>query len=93
MLSELILAQLLLTSKPILWREGLGFNPAGEVIPIQDIAAAEKNLRWVRSYAYWQPFVSNEICREIQDIIDPENKQKPEYFVKELVNKVLALAA
>lgn len=78
---------------PFLWREGLGFNPAGEVTPIQNIAAADRNLRWVRSYAYWQPFTSNEICMEIQSIIDPQNQQRPEYFVKNLVNMVLAPTA
>lgn len=78
---------------PDLWREGLGFNPAGEVTPIQVIANADRNLRWVRNYVYWQPWLSNEICREIQGIIDPESRQKPEYFVKDLIDSVLTPAA
>lgn len=78
---------------PFLWKEGLGFDSAGKVVSIQDIKTAEKNLLWVRSYAYWQPFISNEICQEIQNIIDPKSPQKPEYFIKELVNNVLAPAA
>lgn len=78
---------------PDLWQKGLGFNPKGQIINLEDIVTADRNLRWVRNYAYWQPFVSNEICREIQNIIDPESKQKPEHFVKEFVNNVLAPAA
>ncbi len=80
------------TRYPYLWKEGLGFNPAGEITPIQDIATADKNLRWVRSYAFWQPFTSNEICREIQSLVDPKSEQKPEHFVKELVNNALVPA-
>ncbi len=78
---------------PFLWKEGLAFNGDGEVVSVQDVATADRKLRWIRSYAYWQPFTSNEVCREIQSIIDPESKQKPEYFVKALVNNVLAPAA
>lgn len=77
------------TRYSFLWREGLGFNPAGEVVVIPDITAADRNLRWVRSYACYQPFVSNLICREIQAMIDPANARRPEYFVKDLVNKAL----
>lgn len=71
---------------PYLWTEGLGFDPYGEIVLIKDINEEERNLRWVRNYAYWQPWTSNEICREIQTLLDPESKQKPEYFVKDLVN-------
>lgn len=72
-----------------LWKEGLGFDPDGQVITIPDVTDAERNLRWVRPYAYWQPFVSNEICREIQSMIAPDNKLKPEVFVKNMVNHIL----
>lgn len=77
------------TRYPFLWKEGLGFNPDGQIITISDIATADKKMRWVRNYAYWQVFISNGICQEIQGIIDPESKQQPEYFVKELVNSTL----
>lgn len=57
---------------------------------IEDISATEPNLRYVRSYAYLQPFISNAICREFQDIVDPESKQQPEYFVPySLITSVL----
>lgn len=75
---------------PFLWKEGLAFDNDGKVIAIQNIESADRSQRWIRSYAYWQPSVSNEICREIQFLIDPRNKQQPEYFVKDLVNNVLA---
>lgn len=78
---------------PFLWKEGLAFDRNEEVVTLQDIATADRSLRWIRSYAYWQPFVSNAICREIQDIVDPENRQRPEYFVKDLVNNALVPAA
>ncbi len=81
------------TRYPFLWKEGLAFDEAGEVVSVQDIATADRKLRWIRPYALWQPYVSNEICREIQSIIDPKSKQKPEYFVKELVNNALIPAA
>jgi len=78
---------------PFLWTEGLAFDMDGKVITVQDIGTADRGLRWIRPYAYWQPFVSNEICREIQGILDPGNKQKPAYFVKNLVNSFLVPAA
>lgn len=78
---------------PFLWREGLAFDTQGAITVVPDIAQAESNLSYVRSYAYWQPYVSNEICREIQSIVDPESKQRPEYFVKDLVNNALVPAA
>lgn len=74
---------------PFLWKEGLAFDKDGRVTTIQDVESVDPSLRWVRNYAYWQPFVSNEICREIQSLINPSNKQKPEYFVKDLVNNTL----
>lgn len=81
------------TRYPFLWKEGLAFDTQGVVTVVPDIAQAEPNLSYIRSYAYWQPWVSNEICREIQNIVDPENKQRPEYFVKDLVNNVPVPAA
>ncbi|MBI2018923.1 hypothetical protein HYS96_04450 [Candidatus Daviesbacteria bacterium] len=81
------------TRYPFLWKEGLAFDPKGDVTPIQDITMVTPNLRWPRNYAYWQPVVSNAICREIQAIIDPGNQQRPEYFVKALVNSTLVPAA
>lgn len=78
---------------PFLWREGLAFDTQGAITVVPDIAQAESNLSYVRSYAYWQPYVSNEICREIQSIVDPESKQRPEYFVKDLVNNAFVPAA
>lgn len=78
---------------PFLWREGLAFDTQGAITVVPDIAQAESNLSYVRSYTYWQPYVSNEICREIQSIVDPESKQRPEYFVKDLVNNALVPAA
>lgn len=74
---------------PFLWKEGLAFDENGNVTPIQDITSADQSLRWIESYAYWQPTVSNEICRDIQAIINPDSREKPEYFVKNFVNKVL----
>lgn len=76
---------------PFLWKEGLAFDMQGEVVTVQDIATAERFLRWIKPYAFWQPLVSNEICREIQGIVDPQNHQKPEYFVKNLVNSELVV--
>lgn len=78
---------------PFLWKEGLAFDTQGVVAVVPDIAQAEPNLSYVRSYAYWQPWVSNEICQEIQSIVDSENRQRPEYFIKDLVNNVLVPAA
>lgn len=74
---------------PYLWKEGLGFDQTGEVAVINDLQKAEPSLRYVRSYAYYQPWLSNEICREIQQRINPRNTQRPEYFVKDLVNNTL----
>lgn len=81
------------TRYPFLWKEGLAFDTQGAVTVVSDIAQAESNLSYVRSYAYWQPWVSNEICQEIQSIVDPESKQRPEYFIKDFVNNVLVPAA
>lgn len=78
---------------PFLWKEGLAFDIQGSVAVVPDVAQAEPNLRYIRSYAYWQLYVSNEICREIQSIVDPESKQQPEYFVKDLVNNTLVPTA
>lgn len=78
---------------PFLWKEGLAFDVQGAVTVVPDIAQAELNLSYVRSYAYWQPYVSNEICQEIQSIVDPESRERPEYFIKDLVNNVLVPAA
>lgn len=75
-----------------LWKEGLAFDTQGAVTVIPDITQVAPNLSYVRSYAYWQPYVSNLICREIQAIIDPDSTQKPEYFVKDLVNSSLVPA-
>lgn len=75
---------------PFLWTEGLAFDTQGEIVTLADINTADPNLRWVRPYVYWQPFVSNAICREIQGIIDPKSQEKPDYFVKNLVNSILA---
>lgn len=74
---------------PFAWKEGLGLDESGNVVTTSDISAPESNLIFVRSYAYWQPFISNAICGEIQGIIDPKSQQKPEYFVKDLVNSAL----
>lgn len=82
------------TRYPFLWKEGLAFDVQGEVVTLPDFGGtADRALRWMRSYAYWQPFVSNEICREIQGIVDPGNRQKSEYFVKDLVNNTLVPTA
>lgn len=78
---------------PFLWKEGLAFDMQGEVVTVEDIETADRSLRWTRHYAYWQPFVSNEICREIQNIVNPESKQSPEYFVKDSVNNALISTA
>lgn len=86
---ERIIASEFPSRYPDLWQDGLGFDPQGRIIELKDIIAADRNLRWVRSYAFWQPFISNKICRELQGIIDPESAQKPEYFVKDLVNNSL----
>lgn len=78
---------------PFLWQEGLAFDRNGKVVTLQDIATADRSLRWIRPYAYWQPFVSNAICREIQAMVDPASRQRPEYFVKDLVNNALVPTA
>ncbi|MDD5415837.1 MAG: hypothetical protein PHE48_02405 [Candidatus Daviesbacteria bacterium] len=77
---------------PFLWKEGLAFDKDGGVTVVQDIESADRSLRWIGNYAYWQPSVSNEICGGIQSMIDPGNKQRPEYFVKDLVNNALVPA-
>lgn len=74
---------------PYLWTEGLGFDPEGAIVLLKDTSEGERNLRWVRNYAYWQPWTSNEISKEIQALLNPESTQKPEYFVKDLVNNAL----
>lgn len=78
------------TRYPFMWKEGFAFDSEGNPVVLQDVAGAEPSLRWVRNYAFWQPFTSNEICREIQAIVDPKSKLRPEYFVKDLVNSALA---
>jgi len=77
------------TKYPWMWKEGLAFDNNGNLVTVKDIATDKSDLRYLRSYAYWQPFVANEICREIQATIDPTNKQKPEYFIKDLINSKL----
>lgn len=86
---ERIVASDFTTRYPFMWTEGFAFDSEGQVVNLSDIEKADQSLRWVKSYAYWQPFTSNEICREIQNIVDPESKQRPEYFVKDLVNNIL----
>ncbi len=78
---------------PMLWEEGLAFGSQDEIVTLEDVSKASRNLRWIRNFAFWQPFTSNAICREILAIVDPESKQRPEYFVKDLVNKALIPAA
>jgi len=74
---------------PRVWKAGLAFDTNDRVIAVEDIKLNDSTLRWCRNYAFWVPYVSNEICKEIQLVIDPRNTQRPEFFIKELINNEL----
>lgn len=74
---------------PWFWIEGIGFDLTGQPVRVDDVKNPQSNLRGVDSYAYYQVFVSNAICGEFKQTIDPKAVGPAEYFIKSLVNQTL----
>lgn len=71
-----------------LYTEGLGFDEDGKVVIVKNCEDPEEvsGLREVHTYAYYQRFIAREICKKLQTLIEPENEEDPEEYIKKLVN-------
>ncbi len=73
---------------PFLYKEGFGFDTSGQAVKVKDCndLTLSEGLREVHPYAYWQQFIAREISKKLQALIDPENEDDPENYIKKLVN-------
>ena len=71
---------------PFLYKEGLGFNQNGEVVSVKDIEDAEQNFTNVKTYAEYQEIVAKLISSYLKKIIDSENQDDSEQFIKKIIN-------
>lgn len=66
--------------------DGIGFNGEGDFVDgVKDVLNGS-NLRRTGVYFYYQPLISNAICRQIQTLLSPDSCELPEYYIKNLVN-------
>jgi hypothetical protein len=70
---------------PFLWKEGLGIDSLGRIIPLPNTRRVEKGITVLGTYASLQKKVSFHICEEIRTLIAPHSKKKADQFVKALV--------
>lgn len=75
---------------PFLYKEGFGYDKDGKLVMVKDVSQSDSDLRHVRTYADWQVWVANEICRHLVRMSDPQNQiEKPGEYIKTLVNAQL----
>lgn len=72
---------------PFLYKEGFGFDRDGKLVMVKDVSQTMSDLRHVRTYADWQVWVANEICRHLVSLADSQTYiEKPGEYIKTLVN-------
>ncbi|MBT4121053.1 MAG: hypothetical protein HOA57_02560 [Candidatus Magasanikbacteria bacterium] len=71
---------------PFLYKEGLGFDDAGEVVEVGDCESVDDGLVEVKTYAQYQEEVARLICDHLQSLIDPKLDQDSEEYLKKTVN-------
>lgn len=75
---------------PWLWKEGVGYDQAStRFVDVADVTEPRPGLEHPASFAFYQVFIANAICREIKQILEPRSDLPAPQFVKNLVNTTL----
>lgn len=74
-----------------LYEEGFGFDENNNSVILENCSVSQEasNLKLIKTYTEWQQIVAADICKKLQCMIDSENNDDPEEFMKDLVNRKL----
>lgn len=74
---------------PFLYKEGFGFDAASVPVVVKDISndLEVKDLRSVKTYAEWQQLAARLICEHLKSMIDRDDSEDPEEFIKKIINQ------
>mgnify|MGYP001578208911 CR=1 FL=1 len=73
---------------PWLYRQGFGYDDKGKVVKVENVKKdSNKKLSNVNSLAHYQVYLSNAICSEIKQILDPKDPLPPQFFIKNILNR------
>lgn len=83
---ERMLASQFIEKYPFLWNEGLVATDFGTIIAVRDLTKIPEGQKKIGNYAELQVRVANSIARELQLLVDPTSPEKPESFIRKVVN-------
>lgn len=86
---ERMLASQFIEKYPFLWEEGLALDGEGSIVAVSNVNSLQEGQRLIGNYAQLQVQVANSIARELQLFIDPSSQERPENFVRRIVNENL----
>lgn len=74
---------------PFMYKEGFGFDSNNNPVLVEDVndETETKALRVVKTYAEWQQLASRLICEQLQKMVDTNNQEDPEEFIKKIINR------
>lgn len=74
---------------PFLYQEGFGFDGSGKAVLVKDVHTVDPSLRCVRSYADWQRWVAEEMCKYLLRKDGQEVVADASTVVKKTINDIL----
>ncbi|MFN5062766.1 MAG: HD domain-containing protein [Pseudomonadota bacterium] len=83
---ERMLASQFIEKYPFLWNEGLVASDSGAITGVRDLKQIPEGQKIIGNYAELQVRVANSIARELQLLVDPGSPEKPESFIRRVVN-------
>ncbi len=83
---ERMLASQFIEKYPSLWNEGLVASDDGSITGVRDLKQIPEGHKVIGDYAELQVRVANTIARELQLLVDPGSREKPESFIRRVVN-------
>jgi hypothetical protein len=83
---ERMLASQFIEKYPFLWAEGLVASDSGAITGVRDLRQIPEGQKEIGNYAELQVRVANSIARELQLLVAPSSPEKPESFIRRVVN-------